>query len=498
MPQAYGVSLNNPGDLTVFGPGSILYPGQSGTWSGPTFTYASFPDPTTGWNALVNYIQRHINSGWTTLAQFVNNFGGFKGNLSPGTPGGNYLAAVSQFSGIAPNAVINPSEANAIAIGIAHGEGTTSLIPLAYRPEGRAPEGVSVHRPGADPSPQAALADGQITSRVMPASAASLGSTARRVQTGSEIAPPATQAPAGTWFSKLKRGFRGASKAPKGSASASASEQSASSSLSSELRQSPSQIAAAGRPQARPNPTAPAAGSNNGGSQMSEVSKFIEAHTNWLNVFLPTLKNIIDVLPVPPPIKADFDMAYSMAPGVIMAGAAAVQAAGGGQQVALNDLAGAFSGGQPPAAPAPAAPAPAPVVAAPMVPAPVVVATAPAQPPAAPAPAPAPVVTAPAAAPGTPAAQGAPPAGSGAQTPAQLPGLVTAAPAPNDPATVPPPVSLAPPTPDQRSVAPGTAPATAPLTPAELSAGVVSAHDLSVIASALGLKITDANGNPVS
>lgn len=92
---------------------------------------------------------------------------------------------------------------------------------------------------------------------------------------------------------------------------------------------------------------------------MSELSDYIEAHTNFLNVFIPALKNIVNELPLPPAVVAGFDAAYALAPIVITTGAAALSAAQGGKaQPAATDLAEAFA-----ASPAPEptpAPAPAP------------------------------------------------------------------------------------------------------------------------------------------
>lgn len=95
---------------------------------------------------------------------------------------------------------------------------------------------------------------------------------------------------------------------------------------------------------------------------MSKLTQYIEAHTAFLNVLLPTLNNLVQESPIPASIKADFTAVYSLAPALIGLGAAAVAEATGKEQPALNDLAFAFQGG--PVVPAPA-PVVAPIVAAP-------------------------------------------------------------------------------------------------------------------------------------
>jgi hypothetical protein len=123
-----GITLNNPGDLTVLKPGQLLYPGQSGTGQGNGLTYAQFPTADAGENALVDYVTRHIASGWTTLSQFVYGFLGTSTNNAANPHVQNYLNTVSQATGIAPNAVITSSEASAIAAGISKAEGTSSAF----------------------------------------------------------------------------------------------------------------------------------------------------------------------------------------------------------------------------------------------------------------------------------------------------------------------------------------------------------------------------------
>lgn len=123
-----GITLLNPGDLTVNKPGQILYPGQTGTGQGNGLTYAQFPTADAGENALVDYVTRHIASGWTTLSQFVYGFLGTSSNNAANPHVQNYLNTVSQTTGIAPNATITSSEATAIAAGISKAEGTSSAF----------------------------------------------------------------------------------------------------------------------------------------------------------------------------------------------------------------------------------------------------------------------------------------------------------------------------------------------------------------------------------
>lgn len=188
---------------------------------------------------------------------------------------------------------------------------------------------------------------------------------------------------------------------------------------------------------------------------MSKLSVYIETHTDFLNFFLPALKQIVDVVPLPPAAKTAFDDAYAKAPGVIMAGSDLLsEIKGGAAQPALSDVALAFTG-QAPVAPATltpagtyaAAPAPAAVLPAPT--------------PVAPAPIPVPV------APITPVA---PTAAQNAQPTSNPGALVPAASAPALPLTVADPNS------------PG-----ATFTPAQIAA----------LARSMGLVVEDSSGNVV-
>lgn len=96
---------------------------------------------------------------------------------------------------------------------------------------------------------------------------------------------------------------------------------------------------------------------------MSNLSRFITAHTSFFNVFLPSLKQIVDAMPLPAPAKTAFDEAYALGPEVVIAGGVLLsELHGGAPQPAALELAGAFN-----PAPLPeVAPAPAPLVAAPV------------------------------------------------------------------------------------------------------------------------------------
>lgn len=110
-------NTNNPLGLTTAGPGystNVVYPGQSGTQTSSFgYTFAQFPDQSTGIAAGINYIQNKISSGAaTTAGQLVNLF-------SP-----NDWNAFQQTTGLSANSPLDPSQAGFYASGIAAGEGT--------------------------------------------------------------------------------------------------------------------------------------------------------------------------------------------------------------------------------------------------------------------------------------------------------------------------------------------------------------------------------------
>jgi len=83
------------------------------------FTYATFPDPATGFSALVDYVSRHIQSGISNLTGINKLFGN-----SP-----SYLNSLSTGSGLSPTQTLTTADAASVARGIAVAEGTASIVP---------------------------------------------------------------------------------------------------------------------------------------------------------------------------------------------------------------------------------------------------------------------------------------------------------------------------------------------------------------------------------
>lgn len=142
-----GVGANNPGDLTVFGPGSILYPGQTGTIAGNGFNYATFPDQASGIAALENYITRHVANGWNTVSKFVYGFLGTSSANAANPHPQAYLSAFEKATGLGANSPLSSSQAALVAKGIAAGEGTLSAFPGLSSSGGDYPGGL-VSTPG--------------------------------------------------------------------------------------------------------------------------------------------------------------------------------------------------------------------------------------------------------------------------------------------------------------------------------------------------------------
>lgn len=371
---------NNPGNLTVNSPNQILYPGQTGTYSSSNgLTFATFPNGETGFAALVDYVQRKINSGVSTVGGILQLFGAPAAanhdNPNPGSYTANFVAA----TGLQPSSS-DAGQAEQIAVGIATAEGGKSLIPLAVRlralrqltGSGALSEPPTVLGPASKVSyPEAlTLGNGQ-TRRLRALEPGQVGGPSpRMVLRPPQVAPPKAK---GFW-TNLRPIFRAGSKTPKVSASILPSPPSALSSSQSASPLSPSVVAAGPDLSSHytPKPALPIPGAAKSEAHfMSAVSKWIEAHTTFLNEFLPAFKAIVDEVPLPPALKTAFDNAYSKAPIVITLGAAAVQSLGGGEQVAAADVAGAFSGGAAvvtvaptavPVAQVPAPPIPAPQV----------------------------------------------------------------------------------------------------------------------------------------
>lgn len=134
--SAIGLSINNPGDLTVNGPNSFLYAGQNGVTShtfasGHTLYFANFPDPTTGWNALVNSVAGRINRGFNTVTTLVHQFLGTPVSNVDNPHVGNYIAQVASTAGVGANDQLTSGQAQQIALGIAKAEGTSAIVPAA-------------------------------------------------------------------------------------------------------------------------------------------------------------------------------------------------------------------------------------------------------------------------------------------------------------------------------------------------------------------------------
>ena len=137
-----GVTYNNPGNLTVNGPNSFLYAGQTGVYPSPNgFYYATFPDPQTGSAALNTYVQNNIgtdpNTSESTLGQalayFLNGSQNGIQNTAANPNAVGYANGVAAATGIGLNTpftsqdVNNPSLINSISAAIAQQEGTSSV-----------------------------------------------------------------------------------------------------------------------------------------------------------------------------------------------------------------------------------------------------------------------------------------------------------------------------------------------------------------------------------
>lgn len=137
-----GVTYNNPGNLTVGGPNSYLYQGQSGVYNSSNgLSYAEFPDASTGTNALEQYISDNIGTN-SNLLQNVQQFVGYflNGNTSsvdntPANPyAANYLQQVESAVGLGGSTnftqsqVNSPSFIQALAGAVSKSEGTSSVF----------------------------------------------------------------------------------------------------------------------------------------------------------------------------------------------------------------------------------------------------------------------------------------------------------------------------------------------------------------------------------
>lgn len=114
------MDTNNPGNLTVNKPGQLLYPGQVGTYAANGFNYATFGSVQDGFNALTNYVSRHVASGWNTASKFAYGYLGTSTANAANPYPQNYAATLSKY--------FDPSDPSAIATGIATAEGNGKQV----------------------------------------------------------------------------------------------------------------------------------------------------------------------------------------------------------------------------------------------------------------------------------------------------------------------------------------------------------------------------------
>lgn len=142
-----GLTYNNPGNLTVTGPNSILYNGQTGVYSSPNgLFYAIFKDFQSGSAALDTYISNNIgtdpNTSESTIGQFLGYFLNGNNNAVENTTANpnslGYLKGVEKATGLSGDQqfttteVHNPAFINSIAQAITTQEGTAG----GYVPQG--------------------------------------------------------------------------------------------------------------------------------------------------------------------------------------------------------------------------------------------------------------------------------------------------------------------------------------------------------------------------
>lgn len=138
-----GLNTNNPGNLTVNGPGSFLYPGQTGVYSsGNGFNYASFGTPQAGSNALIGWLQNNLGTNpqtslsnvGDTLGYYLNS--GFNGvQNTPANPNAvGYAAGVASSLGMGlsdnftATQLQDPNFLNQLGAAISKQEGTSSVF----------------------------------------------------------------------------------------------------------------------------------------------------------------------------------------------------------------------------------------------------------------------------------------------------------------------------------------------------------------------------------
>lgn len=138
--MAVGVNTNNPGNLTVSSPNSLIYPGQTGVYSANGLNYAKFATPQDGANALATYLNNNVGTDSANslstpneLASYYLNgsFDGLK-STSANPNASNWAATISKALGIGPNDKIPAGSTSTIAGAIQMAEGNQALGKLNY------------------------------------------------------------------------------------------------------------------------------------------------------------------------------------------------------------------------------------------------------------------------------------------------------------------------------------------------------------------------------
>lgn len=130
-----GVTLNNPGNLTVTGPNSYVYAGQTGVQSANGLFYAVFASAQDGANALITWLQNNIGSNDATslttpselTSYYLNGSFGPLTNTANNPNANNYLTSLEQSTGLGPNGSLTSVPINTIAAGIQKAEGNMGL-----------------------------------------------------------------------------------------------------------------------------------------------------------------------------------------------------------------------------------------------------------------------------------------------------------------------------------------------------------------------------------
>lgn len=133
--MALGVADNNPGNLTVTGPNSFAYAGQTGVQSANGLFYAVFGTAQAGAAALITWLQNNIGSNDSTslttpselASYYLNGSFGPLQNTSANPAAGNYLSSLENSTGLGANGQLTSVPINSIAAGIQKAEGNMAL-----------------------------------------------------------------------------------------------------------------------------------------------------------------------------------------------------------------------------------------------------------------------------------------------------------------------------------------------------------------------------------